>query len=263
MVCPLLSGRKPDNWAVKDGPETLRIRAALTQVSREREAVMADPKWASAVMAIKQLQCARFAHTYADLLSNPRFGPATQFFLTDLYAPRDFAERDAQFGRISGAIERFFDASVAATAWALADVHGLSERLDAAVAKKWLDSGTPLTPTSYLLAWRQVGEHDSRVRQLQTVLSLGQQLDHHTRTRGLRMLLKLMRGPAAAAGLSDLQRFLENGFDAFSSMKGAKDFLVRIETTEAALISDCFDAPMELALRHFEGISTHPGSPTK
>ncbi len=240
---------------MKEGPETRRIRASLAQLVQQRALVQADPAWAQAVTSIKQLQCARFAHTYAGLLADARFGPATRFFLSDLYAPRDFSERDAQFGRISGAIERFFDASVAATAWALADVHTLSERLDAALAKEWLSSGAPLTPTSYLQAWRAVGERDSRMRQLHTVLELGRQLDHHTRTRGLRMLLKLMRAPAAAAGLSDLQVFLENGFDAFASMKGAQSFLAQIETNETALIADCFDAPISQAERHFDGMA--------
>ncbi len=233
------------------GPSTQRIRAALAEVARLREAVQANSAWFDAVVQIKQFQCKRFALTYAELQDQQRFGPATQFFLTELYAPRDFTDRDAQFGKISGAIERLFDESVAATAWALADVHALTEQLDAELAKTWLQSGQPLCGESYVGAWRQVGQRPARLRQLQTVLNLGEQLERHTRTRGLRTLLKLMRGPAAAAGLSDLQRFLECGFDAFAAMKGAASFLQTIQTHESQLIADCFDAPLAQAQSWF------------
>ena len=55
---------------------------------------------------IKVLQARRFEATYADLLQDPRHRPATRFFLDELYGDHDFAQRDAQFGRIAGAIVR-------------------------------------------------------------------------------------------------------------------------------------------------------------
>lgn len=65
-----------------------------------------------------------------------------------------------------------------------------------------------------------MGDAGARQRQLDVVLHLGHELNHLTRTLGLRMLLKMMRRPAAAAGLSSLQHFLEAGFDAFADMRG-------------------------------------------
>ena len=38
----------------------------------------------------------------------------------------------------------------------------------------------------------------------------------------LRNALRLMRGPARAAGLAELQHTLESGFDIFKAMKGAE-----------------------------------------
>ena len=54
--------------------------------------------------------------------------------------------------------------------------------------------------------------------------------------------LRLMRGPARVAGLGELQRFLEAGFDTFKSMGGAKEFLSLIETRENRLSSALFGA---------------------
>jgi hypothetical protein len=80
------------------------------------------------------------------------------------------------------------------------------------------------------------------------VLAIGRQMIRLTRTSGLRMLLKMMRGPAAAAGLGSLQGFLEAGFDTFGAMSGrgagASEFLSTIEAREAELLRRLFDADL-------------------
>jgi hypothetical protein len=73
------------------------------------------------------------------------------------------------------------------------------------------------------------------------VLHLGEELDRLTGTRGLRSLLKMMRLPAATAGLGALQRVLESGFDAFANMKGAAEFLSAIESREVLWMNALFD----------------------
>ena len=95
-------------------------------------------------------------------------------------------------------------------------------------------------------AWRAVDRRADRDRQLATVMSVGQELDHLTRTPGLRRLLKMMRTPASLAGLGSLQRFLESGFDTFASMgasgEGAKYFLGAVLSREQGLIDRLFNA---------------------
>jgi hypothetical protein len=49
-----------------------------------------------------------------------------------------------------------------------------------------------------------------------------------------------MRKPAQAAGLGDLQKFLETGFDAFGAMKGAAEFLAWVGERERALAAALF-----------------------
>ena len=55
-----------------------------------------------------------------------------------------------------------------------------------------------------------------------------------------------MRQPAAMAGLSSLQQFLEGGFDTFAAMgksgAGAALFLETIQTRETELMNLLFDA---------------------
>jgi hypothetical protein len=94
---------------------------------------------------------------------------------------------------------------------------------------------------AYRQAWQAVGRPADRQRQIDLVMALGTQLDRYTRNRFLRHSLKLMRGPARAAGLGSLQTFLERGFDTFGAMSGASEFLALIEQRERALMQALFD----------------------
>ncbi len=226
-----------------------KIRDAVARVALQRQARLADPALARAIGAVKNFQARRFVGTYADLLQSAQYQAATQFFLDELYNDRDYTERDAQFSRIAGTVQTVFPQQVVQTAVSLAELHALTEDLDYAMARCWLlDPATPQAPetTRYVAAWRAVGRRSDRRTQLETVLVIGQELDYLTRMPGLRLLLKMMRGPSSVAGLSSLQRFLESGFDIFAAMgrhgKGTSSFLATVKKRESSLIDLLFDA---------------------
>ena len=66
----------------------IAILAHLNTVAAERQRRLADASLDERVRAVKRFQHARFARTYADLLAQPRFTRAAQFFLDDLYILR-------------------------------------------------------------------------------------------------------------------------------------------------------------------------------
>jgi hypothetical protein len=223
-----------------------KIRNSVAQVALLRHVAQDNPALGGAVREIKRLQAVRFGGTYSDLLAGGPYAAATRFFLEELYSDKDYAQRDAQFARIAGAIERLFPEQVARTAVALAELHALTEELDQAMGLAWLaQSDDRSEPARYVAAWREVGRRPDREAQLKVVMGIGQQMVRLTRTPGLRMLLKMMRGPAVAAGLGSLQHFLETGFDTFAAMvrtpQGAPVFLRTIESREAGLIARLFD----------------------
>lgn len=209
------------------------ILLSLQQVQAERAHRESDPVLAAQVAAIKRLQHARFEHSYADLMADPRYAGATRFFLEDLYGPGDFAHRDAQFVRIVPALVRLFPRDIVATVADLAALHALSEQLDSAMARALDDR--PVSRTAYSKAWRAVGQPAAREQQIALMLRVGQALDRHTRNPLLRHSLRLMRSPAQAAGLGALQKFLETGFDTFRAMRGADSFLDTIACRERGL----------------------------
>ena len=214
------------------------ISHCLREVQQQREARAGDPTLATRVVAVKQFQHQRFAHTYADLLASPRYAGAASFFLQDLYGPDDFSERDRQFMRVVPALVKVFPRDLLATIADLASLHALSERLDTAMGRAL--SGAPIDAASYGRAWRVGGEPESRERQIALMASIGSALDRYTRHAWVRRSLRLMRGPAQAAGLSALQSFLERGFDTFCGMDGAAEFLDIISRRERALAAQLF-----------------------
>lgn len=222
-----------------------RIRLAVAEVERLRHESRALPAVGGAVSAVKRFQARRFAGTYSDLLAAGPYAAAARFFLDELYGDRDFAERDAQFARIAGTVEKLFPRDVAETAAALAELHALTESLDHAMAVAPGPAASS-SPASYVQAWRQVGRRADRERQLERTLAIGTEMARLVRLPGLRLMLKMMRAPATAAGLGSLQRFLEAGFDTFSSMAkgrgGAEGFLATIREREQRLLQMLFEA---------------------
>ena len=210
-----------------------RILAPLRAVEAERALRQREPSLEAGVVALKSYQQRRFARTYADLLASPRYGAAAQFFLDELYGPGDFSRRDAQFSRVVPGLVRLFPHDVVHTVATLAELHATTERLDTAMARH--GAGAPWAAASYVRAWQATGQPEQRAAQVTLALAVASQLDVFTRKPLLRQSLRLMRKPAELAGLAELQRFLENGFDTFAAMRGAQGFIGEIEARERAL----------------------------
>jgi hypothetical protein len=212
----------------------------LLAVAEQRALRATDPPLDARVQAVKQFQHARFERTYADLLADSRYAKAARFFLDELYGPRDFTRRDTQFARVVPALVRMFPNEIVQTVKALAELHGLSEVLDSAMGRA-LPEGA-MSAQHYGAAWRTVGRAMDRERQIVLTRQVGVALDAYTRKPLLRHSLRLMRGTARAAGLAELQRFLELGFDTFREMRGAKPFLDIIVVRETAHARELFGA---------------------
>src|SRR4051812_23857649 len=103
------------------------IAAQLSVVEAERARRAEEPGLLARVTDLKAFQQRRFSRTYADLLASARYGPASRYFLDELYGPADFSRRDAQFARVAPAIVRLFPEEVAETVAVLAELHALSE----------------------------------------------------------------------------------------------------------------------------------------
>lgn len=225
-------------------PQEAQILQHLQQVEQERQQRLADPALEARVQALKHYQQQRFARSYADLLDSPRYAAAARFFLEELYGPGDFSGRDAQFARVVPALVRLFPTQVVQTVTHLAKLHALSESLDTAMGRAL--NGAQWSAGSYIQAWQAVGRPAQRQQQIDLTLAVGTALDQLTHKPLLRQALRMMRAPATAAGLSDLQHFLEQGFDTFKAMKGAQEFLGTVRQREQDLAAALFAASVTM-----------------
>ena len=226
----------------------ITIRDSMETVAMLRARASADPALGAAVAAVKRLQAERFRRCYADLMGSKKFGAASRFFLEELYSDADFAKRDQQFARIAGTLATVFPASVVSTAVALSQLHVLTEELDHSMALYFVrhaDATANFDAAGYVAAWHCVGRRSNRYQQLSGVLAIGRELEHLTRRSGVALLLKLMRRPAASAGLGSLQHFLERGFSTFADLSRSEgkvaEFLATIESRESAWIDGMFN----------------------
>lgn len=184
---------------------------------------------------LRAWQTHRLADSFQDFLANPRMRPAAEFFLTDLYGERDFSARDRDVARIMPLMSRLLPDSllVAATdAIELAVLsHAFDLRMAAALAQRRSPTA-PITVEHYAQAYRATGCPRLRRHQIELILGVGWTLDAAVRKHGVYKLLRASRLPARAAGLSELQGFLERGFAAFEALGGAGDFLEAIGRRE-------------------------------
>lgn len=215
-----------------------QILAFLEGVAGERQRRQAEPELSRRVEGIKRYQHTRFQRTYADLSEQPHTAGAVRFFLEELYGPGDFTHRDAQFARIVPALVRLFPREIVATVCTLAELHALSEQMDTRMGEAVERSD--IDEVDYQRAWQAVGRPQAREQQIVLMLDVGHALDRYTRNPLLRHSLRLMRGPAQAAGLAALQQFLERGFDTFRSLRGASGFLQTVASRERAQAARLF-----------------------
>ncbi len=219
-----------------------RELAACIAEARELRAVRASDPDAADYPLLKQWQADRLARTYADLLASARYAPAAEFFLSDLYGPKDFRSRDDELARVVPVMVRVLPARALFTLLEAVKMDTLSESLDTDMVRALRAAGRShdIDWNAYAAAYRTVGRRGDREQQIALVDKIGQTLDRLTRMPLIRVSLRIMEGPAYLAGLSGLHSFLQRGFDAFSEMKGADEFLAIVTARETAMMKEWF-----------------------
>ena len=218
------------------------LKRFLAEARDLRLAAAADPVRGQRRDRLRAWQAARLAKTHADLLASPKFNIAATFFLSDLYGPKDFSERDTEMEKVLPIMTTMLPVSGLRTLLLAVEVDALSERFDAemvVVLGKRLDQDG-LALDDYAAAYRQVGDREGRELQIRLIGETGEALDALAHKTFAGAALKLMHGPAQLAGLGALHAFLERGFNAFRSLRRADEFLETIVQRERELMVSLF-----------------------
>jgi hypothetical protein len=196
----------------------------------------ATPQFGPRLQELRAWQAGRLAGTYKDLRGDPRYARAVEFFLSDLYGPRDFSPRDRELARAWRYLKRSLPGAARAALERAIELEVLSAELDHLMVEALPPS--PLSAAGYAKAYRAVGQRAARERQIELVIATGANLDSIVRHAWVGAALRLARAPAHAAGFGVLQDFLERGFAAFAAMHDAGPFLSRIRERETALMNE-------------------------
>jgi hypothetical protein len=223
--------------------DTIRSLANLRQYRQNRPPPASGGLDASLAM-LRAWQSARLAHTHADLLASPHFGPACQFFLDTIYAPRDFRQRDHDAEYLYALMARFLPDFMLSAARKAIELNHLTNQLDQGLLKALVeDLGVTdtITPQLYAEAYRICDNYAERAEQINLMVALGRQVELGTRIPMVGTTLRLARHPARRAGWNEVQDFLEAGYKAFKHMgANAKLFLNTLRQREMHILDNIF-----------------------
>jgi hypothetical protein len=184
-------------------------------------------------------QANRLARTYVDLLDDPRYGPACEFFLNNVYAPTDFSQRDHDLERIHKFLSRVLPAQTIQLLTETVELNSMTNTLDDRllhVLVAQLGVVDALTPELYAEAYRICDNYAERVRQIKLIHSILSEVGEGARLLVVGAAMKLAKAPAQRAGWTDLYDFLEQGRHAFARMRDVKTFVDTIAQRETRLL---------------------------
>ena len=167
----------------------------------------------------------RLARTFGDLIQQEAYRPAVNFFLTELYGGLDFRERDHDMSRVMPVMKRFLPDKVLFIMSEAFELQAISIEFDMMMAVHMEHSGIEkLDMDHYCETYRAVGDQPGRERQILLIRKLGYDLDKLVNKPLVNALVRLLRGPAHAAGFGKLQEFLESGLGSFRALDDVRYF---------------------------------------
>jgi hypothetical protein len=129
------------------------------------------------------------------------------------------------------------------------ELQAISLEFDMGVAQILHDRGVSgLDLDNYASAYRACGDRPGREKQIILIRQLGIDLGRLVDKALVSYLVRLLRGPAHAAGFGELQQFLELGLDSFRQLEDKRFFIDTIFDREWLAMEKLFagdDRPYE------------------
>ncbi|MCG3139982.1 MAG: hypothetical protein HDKAJFGB_00919 [Anaerolineae bacterium] len=214
------------------------VQNALNAAQRDESAKhkrVAEAGLSPQVAELRAFQVKRIRETYRDFAAQKQYAATLDFFTNDLYAPRDFSQRNHDAQRVHAFLQKFLPAEMLKLAADAIALTQLSDALDeklATILQQDLAFQNNLTPALYAEAYRRSKNVRAREQQIDLLVTVMQDSADTARMPLTGVALKLAKGPAHAAGWHELYAFLERGYHAFAQVKQPERFLEAIEDRE-------------------------------
>ena len=204
----------------------MRIERYLTEVS--------NCKVTPPLRVLQDWQSERLLRTHEALYSQQRFKPAMDFFKDELYSVEQFRHRNDKIIDALPLMCKTMPESVLQVVQDAAELHALSLNLDSELCN--LIGEQPINDSSYQTAYRNQNRPNDRIRQIDLIDSLGNDLASIVGKPMVGRLLKWADVPARVAGYGDIHKFVCKGYSAFENMGDAREFLDPIVEKERELM---------------------------
>lgn len=207
--------------------EMLARNHALAEQTRGRDFPLAYFE------TLQSWQLDRLTVTFRDLYEQEGYRHAVEFFVSDLYGGLDFRERDQEMSRVLPVMIRFLpDKALVALAEAF-ELQAISLEYDFKMAEYMRQQGIhELDIAAYCGVYLACSDKRGRERQIELFPKIGRDLNKLVRKSIVNYLLRMLRGPAHAAGFGRLQEFLETGLDSFRALEDPDHFVDTIYQRE-------------------------------
>jgi len=190
---------------------------------------------------LQQWQRSRIGRSFEDLAQREGCRPAVQFFLTELYGGLDFRQRDQDMGRVMPVMIRFLPDRTLGTMSEAFELQAISLEFDMVMAGEMARQCIErLDMKTYCEVYRAADDRKGRERQILLIRKMGYDLDKLVHWPMVNPLVRLLRGPAHAAGFGNLQEFLEGGLNAFRALEDTGFFIETIYQREWASMEKLF-----------------------
>ena len=224
-----------------DKPGAARLREMLVRNHAVAERVLETDFPLPEFEELQQWQRARIARSFRDLEQSEAYRPAVHFFLTELYGGLDFRERDQDMNRVMPVMIRFLPDRTLGTMSEAFELQAISLEFDIEVATEMARRGiSKLDMDLYCEVYRAADDHVGRERQILLIRKLGHDLDTLVTKPWINYLVRLLRGPAHAAGFGSLQEFLEHGLVSFRALEDPAFFIETIYDREWSAMERLF-----------------------
>ena len=230
------------------------VGRTIQQLQHGKDRQRADQKELEPQMRLlRSWQVERLGRTYSDLMESKHYWLACEFFLNDIYAPRDFSQRDQDFVHIYELAKRFIPESFLELFKALMELNMLTNRLDQLLLEALvgpLRMTDQLTPALYAQAYRICDNYADRKYQIDMLVAVIHDVGVGTRDPLVWPTLQLARIPASLGGWNELYDFATHGYKAFHAMRHPGVFASTIEKRELEILERLFagdDEPFVLA----------------
>jgi hypothetical protein len=224
-------------------PDAARLLHDLQHSDELRQQPVAGVALDPRLALLRTWQSQRLAQTYADLLADPHAGPAGRFFLSDIYAPRDFSQRDHDIERIYAFLTRVLPAQTLHLLSNVIALNHLTKLLDDDLCRVLVDQlgvVDTITPQQYAEGYRICDNYAERAQQIDLITTVLEEVGVGARLVVVGLAMKLARGPARRAGWVELYDFLARGYAAFKQLRDVPAFVGTIAQRERRILDQIF-----------------------